>query len=409
MHTEITMNCLTRMPPPAPSRWACPPTAPALVCSQPGGPLLTDGNRVRNAHLSPRAASWSAALAEQSTWAAWIADHRRNQAPASHRLLDACARGVRTVAQRYPGVYFELGCRTEESMTSLVHRVFTDLDGRQIGRFPFSDRTPYDAFLAEAMPDGQCRYHSFNARLSVARETLRQQYSHNVRRHPAWLQREELHREVVAILKEECAPFPGRHPNWPRYGLPSWPDGLRPTRPDWNPDEVVRALRRRGGWSVSARVQIVLSKHGAPMYPGEISRLLQDASIDAAVFESSDDLGSANDSPPDDQLAIRQAAATSYAALSQTERALLGLLLAGRPYKDIPSELPELGNPSAITRALERICDGFLKQVLIQVGAQRSEATQLRPKAAAELLLAVLVTLPGVREELLAADAERDQ
>ena len=73
------------------------------------------------------------------------------------------------------------------------------------------------ADAAEAMADGQCRYHSFNARLSVTRETLRQQYSHNVRRHPAWLQREELHKEVVAVLKEECAPFPGRHPNWPRY------------------------------------------------------------------------------------------------------------------------------------------------------------------------------------------------
>ncbi len=292
-------------------------------------------------------------------------------------------------------------------MTSLVHHVFADLDGRIIGRFPFAQRTPYDAYVAEAMADGACRYHSFSARLSVAREALRQQYAHNVRRHPAWLKREELHREVVAALTEECAPFPGRHPKWPRYGLRAWPDGLRPVRADWNPDEMIRVLRRRGGWSVSARVQIVLAKHGAPMYPGAISRLLQDASVDPGAFESADELASADEGDRDDQSAVRTAAVQAYAALTDVERSLLSLLLAGRPYKEIPAELPELANPTAITRALERICDAFLGRVLTQVGASRDDTTPLRPKAAAELLLGVLLTVPGIRAELLAAEDER--
>ena len=286
---------------------------------------------------------------------------------------------------------------------SLVHHVFADLDGRTIGRFPFSGRTPYDAYLAEGMADGPCRYHSFSARLSVAREALRQQYAHNVRRHPAWLRREELHREVMEALQEECATFPGRHPKWPRYGLPAWPDGLRPIRPDWNPDAMVRILSRRGGWSVPARVQMVLAKHGAPMYPGAISRLLQDASIDPGAFESADTLGAlAGDR--DDRAAVRQAALDAYASLTDVERALLSLLLAGRPYREIPAELPELSNPTAITRALERICDRVLARVLTQIGAAPEDAAGLRPKEAAELLLAVLLGIPGIRAELLAQE-----
>ena len=49
---------------------------------------------------------------------------------------------------------------------------------------------------------------------------------------------------------------------------------------------------------------------------------------------------------------------------------------------------------------------GLLQKVLAELGARQSEASGLRPKAAAELLLAVLVTLPGVRDELLAAEEE---
>lgn len=346
-------------------------------------------------------------MADHRTWTAWIAEHRRNLTHATHNLLDACTRGVRTVAQRYPGVYFELGYRTDEAMTSLVHLVFTDLDGRDYGRFPFTNRTPYDTFQAESMTDDECRYHSFNARLSVTREALRQQYQHNVRRHPAWLHREELHRSVLAALAEDCVPFPGRHPSWPRYGLPAWSDGLRASKPDWDPDAVVRLLRRRGGWSVSAQVQIVLSKHGAPMYPGAISRLLQDASVAPDAFESADQLRSNEGGSPDDQVAVRRAAADAWDALSSSERALLGLLLAGRPYRDIPLEIPELGNPSAVTRALGRICDGFLARLLAQWGACGTEAARPRPKAAAELLLSVLVTVPDIREELLAAEKEK--
>ncbi|MDP7114651.1 MAG: hypothetical protein QGH45_21940 [Myxococcota bacterium] len=345
-------------------------------------------------------------MADHRTWAAWISEHRQDLVHATKSLLDACTRGVRTVAQRYPGVYFELGCRTDEAMMSLIHSVFTDLDGREFGRFPFSNRTPYDTFHAESMTDDECRYHSFNARLSVTREALRQRYQHNVRRHPAWLQREALHRSVMEALEEDCVPFPGRHPSWPRYGLPAWSDGLRAPRADWNPDAVVRQLRRREGWSVSARVQIVLSKHGAPMYPGAISRLLQDAAVAPDTLESTDLLPSNEGGSPDDRLAIRLAAADSYASLTSAERALLVLLLAGRPYKDIAREIPGLGNPSAVTRALGRICDGFLAQVLHQLGTRRTEAATLRPKAAAELLLSVLVTLPGIREQLLAADEE---
>ncbi len=337
-----------------------------------------------------------------SNWVSWIADHRQDRSPASRHLLDACQRGVRGVARRYPSVYFELGSRTEEAMASLVHRVFTDLDGRTIGRFPFSERTPFDCYLQERMADRQARYHSFSARLSVTREALRAQYSHNVRRHPAWLAREELHRAVVAVLRAECAPFAGRRDGYPRYGLHAWPDGHRAARADWDPDAVVGALRRRGGWSVSARVQIVLSKRGAPMYPGEISRLLQDAAIEPTAFDAAEP--AATTPEVTDAVAVRGAAAAAFAELDGTERRLLVLLLAGRPYREIPDELPDLRNPVAVTRALQAICDKLLGRVLAAVGVKRAAAASLRPKEAAELLLGVLVTVPGIRAELMAEE-----
>lgn len=392
-------SSLPSLPPP---RGACRPNPPFLVSAQRG----TRPSRGDVRPTTSAASRTGRGMDDHRTWVSWIAEHRRHAPSASRRLLDACARGVRTVSRRYPGVYFELGYRTDEAVESLVHRVFTDLDGRVFGRHPFQERTPYDTFVDRSMADDRCRYHSFDARLSVTREALRQQYRHNVRRHPAWLRREELHREVVEVLERDCVPFPGRHPRWPRYGLPSWTDALRPQNPGFDPEGVVGLLRRRSGWSVSAQVQIVLSKRGAPMYPGEISRLLQDATVAPDSFEASDELGSPDGTTPADQLAIRRAAAEAYAALSPAERSLLGLLLAGRPYKEIPSEIPELNNPTAITRALQRICEGFMQRLLAQLGARHDETTRLRPKAATELLLGVLVTVPQVRAELLAADEE---
>ncbi len=327
-------------------------------------------------------------------WLDRIAAHRDGQLHASGGLLARTRSEVARLSRRYPAVYFELGDRSAESVDSLAHRVFTNLDVRAYGRFPFSKRTPFDAFLQEQMDDGQVRYHSFDSRLSVTRESLREQYAFNVRHHPEWAERERIHREVVAFLKESARPFPGRSPRWPRYGLSSWSDGPRSPR-NWDREDVVRILARRSGWPVASRVELVLAKRGVPMYPGAISSLLQEAELSGQPLPPPPDADSSEGSARAARLLVRQTLAIGWRALEPDERTLLVKLLAGTPYREVVQSMPSYRDPSAVTRALARLCSRLLAPLCEGLGGEGLGS--LRPQQQAELLFAALVELPEVR------------
>ncbi len=334
-------------------------------------------------------------------WIDGIARHRAHDGAASRQLLRDAKAAVGRVSRRYPAVYFELGERSDESVESLGHRVFAFLDGRVYGRFPFSGRTPFDAYVAERTDDDSVRYHSFSARLSITRESLRDQYAFNVRHHPEWAERERLHRAVVAALKETCRPVAGRSPRWPRYALTSWGDRARQPRADWNRDDVVRILARRGGWPVASRVQLVLARRGAPMYPGAVSSLLQEADVahsdtdidpDQLARDSSEGAAKAA------RLLVRQHLAAAWSALGVDDQALLLALLAGRPYREIVEASPRFRDPSAVTRALAKLCSQLLAPLCAALGEGGGGVSALRPQQQAELLFGALAELPTVRE-----------
>jgi hypothetical protein len=362
---------------------------------------------------------------DEHAWVERIAGHRKGQAAPTRELLWDTLRFVARVSRRYPPVYFELCERNDESLESLGHHVFARLDGRAFGRFPFSGRVPFDAFLEDLLPDRDVRWHSFESRLSVTREALREQYAFNVRHHPDWAERERLHREVVAALREVAVAFPGRSPRWPRWGLPSWGQAPRGPRADWDREETVRLLSRREGWPVESRVQLVLARHGAPMYPGAISALLQDASVrgarvDRVVEDESGGTGegwdgalsgaaggaAANSEPgalEPARLTVRRRVAEGWAALLSEERELLALLVAGRPYREIVERVPRYRDPSAVTRALARICEGLLRRVVEALDESRAgsgAAEELRPQQVAELIFPLLLDLPDVRARI---------
>lgn len=336
-----------------------------------------------------------------TAWIDDIAAHRDREPTATRRLLtDSCGQVAR-VSRRYPAVYFELGDRSDESVRSLGHRVFTFLDGRVYGRFPFSDRTPFDAFLADQLPDDRVRYHAFDARLSVTREALRDQYAFNVRHHPEWAEKETLHRQVVAALKQHCRPVPGRSPRWPRYGLAAWGDAPRSPRPDWDREDVVRILARRAAWPVESRVQLVLARRGAPMYPGAISSLLQESDVANSSADIDPDLLARDSSEGAARVArllVRQHLAAAWTALEEDERGLLLDLLAGRPYREIVERSPRYRDPSAVTRALSKLCTRLLAPLCEALGQDGDEVHGLRPQQQAELLFGALAELPAVRE-----------
>jgi hypothetical protein len=324
-----------------------------------------------------------------ATWVGDIARHRLGAPDATRGLVSRTCRGVTRVSRGYPAVYFELAERGIESTQSLAHTVFCYLDRREYGRHPFAGRTPLDAFRTEDMADRECRYHAFDARLSVTRETMRAQYAFNLRRHPEWKEREEVHQEVVAALRAECREFAGRNPRYPRYGLRSW-ESVRAPKPSWNHDEAVRTLRRRTGWSVSARVQIVLSLKGAPMYPGEISRVLQDADVAPGGGVVDPDLRGGQPDV-DAILGVRRQVAHAWSTLNPDERVLLRCLIDGLSGKEIMARVPTLQSAVAVSRALKALTQRFVL-ALSPEGAAR----ELRPKEVADLLLPVLLAMPGM-------------
>ena len=325
------------------------------------------------------------------SWVGEVVRHRLGEPGATRGLVARTHRGVTRVSRGYPAVYFELADRAPESLQSLAHTVFCRLDGRRFGRHPFADRRPFDAFVQEAMADRECRYHAFDSRLSITREVLRAQYAFNLRRHPEWQERSELHREVVEALRAECVEFPGRNPRYPRYGLRSWED-VRAPQPSWNHDEAVRTLRRRSGWSVSARAQIVLALKGAPMYPGEVSRVLQDADVAPAGREL-DGREPAAPKDVDAILAVRRRVAQAWGALEPEDRGLVRCLIEGLSGDQIMVRVPSLKNAVAASRALKAVTGRFVAALVPEgEGAPRD----LRPREVADLLLPVLLAMPGM-------------
>jgi len=336
---------------------------------------------------------------EGRTWTPRITAHRGGAMSASRSLLGDTLRATDRVSRRYPGAYFELCRRTDEAVASLGHKIFVRLDGRAFGRFPFLQRTPFDAYVADQMPDRDVRWHSFDARLGIAREVLREQYSFNVRRHPEWAAKDALHKDVVATLKADFPTWPGRSPRYPRYGLASWPGGPRSVRSDWDRDEVVRIVTRRASWPLVTRVEVVLAKHGGPMYPAAISSILQDADVaksDTSI-DPADLAGGLEDGAIESVLSVRRLVAERWATLGAEEQRLLILLAAGRPYREVVEALPSMNDPSSVTRALARICDHFIADLVQALGGEGDEADALKPKQQAELLFGVLVEFPEVR------------
>ncbi len=333
-------------------------------------------------------------------WTPRIAAHRAGDDDATRDLLRDSLRAVDRVSRRYPDVYFELARKTPEAVASLGHRVFCRLDGRSFGRFPFSGRTPFDAFVAETMGDRDVRYHSFEARLSIAREALREQYAFNVRHHPEWAAKEELHKAVVQACRDHCATWPGRNPRYPRYGLTSWRPGPRVPRDDWDRDDVVRVVTRRGAWPVRSQVDLVLAKRGCAMYPAEISAILQDASVASAdsSIDPEDLAGSPMERALDARLSVRRVLSERWGQLDADQQRLVAMLVAGKPYREIVDAIDRYRDPSSCTRALAKICDAFIGDLGERLGV--ATGVSLRPRQAAEVLLPALMELPEVKAAL---------
>jgi hypothetical protein len=299
-------------------------------------------------------------------------------------LLSAVQRSIDRVTSRYPDAYFELGQRTPESVSGLADRVFTICARVEKGRFPFSGRAPFRAYVDEDFEDSPIRYHTFYAKLSITRELLRDDYAFNIRRNPVLRWRDELHRAVGRTLKETCQPegdAPGAHRRWvPTARRPGVVRSI---------EDVQRRLRSHTDKSLPSIVPLALKLAGQSLSHSQLTNLL------AGVLE-----GPPPETEPEDtdggalpdQLAIRRAVTAAWNALRDEERMLIAALARGDDYDTLIATVPAFRDRSSVSRAVSRCNQQFVAQVLNALGHPpvRPDAT---PRALIERIIHVLLPM----------------
>ena len=120
-------------------------------------------------------------------------------------LLREFMRHVAKVARPYPDAYFVLGQKSDDAVDDLGNRAFSVCASVPKGRFPFSERTPFAAYVEERFDGRTIRYHSFYAKLAITREIMRDDYAFNLRRDPVLRWRAELYADIGVVLKESAS------------------------------------------------------------------------------------------------------------------------------------------------------------------------------------------------------------
>lgn len=298
-------------------------------------------------------------------------------------------RHVDRITRRYPDAYFELGCRTDDAVEGLADRTLTVCAAVSKGRFPFSGRVPFRAYVEEAFDDPPIRYHSFYARLSIARELLRDDYAFNLRRDPLLRWRDELHRDIGAALAQHCEAVDGDGGGHRRWRV----DGRGPA--------MVRALsdvrdtlsREAAGLSLEALVVRALTLTGQPVAHSALSNLLGDV-LGGPPDEVPPEVSAPVSLP--DALTLRRSVLSAWAELSDAEQALVIALARGDAYDDLIAAVPAFRDRSAVSRAVRSCGERFVGRIVRDLGEDptRGAAT---PKQVLELVAAVV--LPMLAEE----------
>lgn len=303
-------------------------------------------------------------------------------------LRQQVGRHVASVAQSYPDSYFELGAKTPDAIDGLADRVFTVCSRVPKGRYPFSGREPFRAFVEERFSGRDIRYHSFFARLSVTRELLRDEYARNATRDPRLRWRTELFAAVGEALRAVAVPSDDTSPRLAVWRLA----GVGPQLAR-RADQVVEALRRSVEREVPALVRRAL-EIGGPTTQSRLTNLLAEVLEPPAVDAEADDL---HDDDPSRRLAVRDAIAEVWGALDDDDRALLLAIARGDSYDELIASVPRFKHRVAITRAVERVNRLFLTRLAAAFGDEALSTSP--PKETLDLILDVLAELgtPGLR------------
>jgi len=303
-------------------------------------------------------------------------------------LLAEFMRHVATVARPYPASYFALSDKSETAVDDLGNRAFTVCARVEKGRFPFEGRTPFGAYVAEAMDGRTIRYHSFYAKISITREILRDDYARNICRDPLLRWKAELYSDVGKVLKAQCTSIPQGRGVPPKWALETI--GLRVMKPL----SVVEAqLRASDDHSVESLVLMALKMTGG-MSQSQLTNLL------AAVLPAPATEEAPRESPDEvmaERMDIRSAVAQAWSELEDLDQHLVVALARGDAYEDLIARDPRLGHKVAVSRAVSRVGQQFLQKVVDQMGLPANP--NMTPRSLMEPIIAVLIDLYPQRFE----------
>jgi len=297
-------------------------------------------------------------------------------------LLREFMRHVARVARPYPDAYFVLAAKNDEAVDDLGNRAFSICSAVEKGRFPFSGRPPFGAYVEEQFDGRTIRYHSFYAKLAITRELLRDDYAFNLRRNPVLRWRAELYADIGDILKADCEAIPqgrGVPPKWKRDGA-----GLRMLQP---PEVVIAKLSKLLEPTLEKLVHAALAS-GGPQTQSKLTHMLE--AVLGTPSTDEPEAGYTEDHTAD-RMNVREAVSDAWTDLEDVDKALVIALARGASYEEMIEAHPGLNNKVAVSRAVGRVGNKFLARVIEAVGGEASpDAT---PRTLLEPIMAMLAEL----------------
>ena len=257
------------------------------------------------------------------------------------------------------------------------------------GRFPFSERTPFQCFIEERFDDPPIRYHSFYAKLSITREILRDDYAFNLRRDPVLRWKDDLHRAVGKWLHAHATPVEtsgGGHRRWRMDG-----GGPQLIRSD---DRILHSLRTLDSTELSDLLPRALQLAGQPVAHSRLSNWMAEILPSPSVGESPQVAAE-----PSADRDVREAVVEAWNALNRDERALIAALANGEDYDSLIARVPRFRDRSSVSRAVKRCGGQFVKALHDALGVPYQEASAT-PKEVIERVTEVLLPLlPSLHQQ----------
>lgn len=308
-------------------------------------------------------------------------------AKAGEHLLDAFVRHTRHMTRSYPDAWFADGLRNDDDgVADLAHRTFTVCARKVKGRFPFSGRTPFICYTDERFDGRTVRYHSFYAKLSIARELMRDDYAKNLVRDPVLRWRAELYREVRATVKSEAVAESQGAGLPPRFRL-QHTTGLRALRPIGAVEARLKAAQER---SVAVIVRTALSECG-PLTASRLTHLAEAVLGTPEAHEPAPPVVAAAQS---EQVGLRRAVQDAWDDLESADQQLLIAVARGEAYADLVRRHPRFKHKVAVTRAVTRCGEHFMARLSEEAGTSTTGVPKgVRPRDLIELVLSVLAEM----------------